>query len=158
MLLILLALAAASGRASAAAPLFLPSSAFTFAPADRWSPRAIAGGAVVQLSKWGSAAAIIASAVNATAPPTARRLGLVYGVGSSNGFLRVTVNGVVVNESIDTYNATTAYSSEYVVELSPNVNHLPNSPLWVLIAEATGRWRAGSKDSYVEVVGLNVYF
>jgi hypothetical protein len=147
------ALAAAAAPASA----FLPSSAFTFAPADRWAPRPIAGGAVAQLSKWGSAAAVVASAVNATVAPTARRLGLVYGTGSSNGFLRVTVNGVVLGE-VDTFNATTAYTSEYVVELFPNANHLPNMPLWVLVAEATGTWRKGSKDSFVEIVGLNVYY
>ena len=136
---------------------FLSTTNFTFAPADRWSPRKIAGGATAQLSKWGSALAVVSSAVTALAPPFPKRLGLVYGTGSSNGFLRVTVNGVVLGV-VDTYNETTAYTSEYIVELAPNVNKLPNQPLWVLVAEATGAWRSGSKDSYVEIVGLNVYY
>lgn len=136
---------------------FLSTANFSFAPTDRWSPRKIAGGATAQLTKWGSALAVVSSAVTALAPPFPKRLGLVYGTGSSNGFLRVTVNGVVLGV-VDTYNETTAYTSEYVVELAPNVNKLPNQPLWVLVAEATGAWRSGSKDSYVEIVGLNVYY
>ena len=129
----------------------LPASAFALAPADRWAPRGSGAGAVF-LSKWGSATAVVSSVVNATAPPFPKALGLLYGTGSSNGYLRVSVNGAVL-ATLDTFNTTTGVSEE-VFQLAG----LPNHPLWVISVEATGTWPAGSKDSYVEVAGLNVYY
>ena len=130
----------------------LPASAFTLAPADRWAPRVTPNG-TGYLSKWGSASAVAASLVNATAPPFPVALGLVYGTGSSNGYLRVSVNGAPA-ATVNTYAAATGYNSEFVVDLKG----LPNHPLWVMAVEATGTWQAGSKDSYIEIVGVNVYF
>jgi hypothetical protein len=130
---------------------FLPAAAFALAPADRWAPRSTPNGTVV-LSKWGGASAIVASPVNATAPPFATRLGLLYGTGASNGFLTVTVNGAP-QPPINTFAESTSYANEAVFELKG----LPNHPLWVLGVQATGTWQAGSKDSFVEIVGVNVY-
>jgi len=124
-------------------------------PADRWAPRGIPQNQTIFLSKWGGASAIISSLVNATQPPLPTALGLLYGTGSSNGFARVSVNGQVVAAALDTFAPQTNYSSEFVVELK---RPLPNLPLWVLAVEATGEWQAGSKDSFIEIVGLNVYF
>ena len=129
----------------------LPASAFALAPADRWAPRGSGAGAMF-LSKWGGATAVAASPVNATAPPFPKALGLLYGTGSSNGFLRVSLNGAVL-ATLNTFNATTGVS-EAVFPLAG----LPNHPLWVLSVEATGTWQSGSKDSYVEVAGVNVYY
>jgi len=130
----------------------LPASAFALSPLDRWAPRSSANGTVF-LSKWGGASAVVASPVNATAPPFASALGLLYGTGSSNGYLRVSVNGAVL-ATLDTFSANgTSYANEAVFELKG----LPNHPLWVLAVEATGTWQSGSKDSFIEVVGLNVY-
>lgn len=139
---------AASAPAVVAAQL--PATAFALSPADRWAPRNSAGG-VMFLSKWGGATAVAASLVNATAPPYPTAIGLVYGVGSSNGFLRVTLNGAVV-ATINAF-APQSNTTEAVFQLKG----LPNHPLWVLAVEATGTWQAGSKDSYIEVAGVNVY-
>jgi len=153
MLRAALALAAAA-CASAAAPTFLNVSSFTFAPPDRWAPRSFSGGTSL-LSKWGSATAIVASPVGAVAPPHATALGLVYGTGSSNGHVRVSVNGALIAE-VDTFSRAAAnYSNEFIVNLTRPIISLP---LWVLSAEATGRWTAGSKDSFIEIVGVNVYY
>ena len=131
----------------------LPATAFALAPADRWAPRATPNGTVF-LSKWGGASALAASPVNATAtPPFATRIGLLYGVGSSNGYARVTLNGAVVAAALNTYAPATSYDNEAVFSLKG----LPNHPLWVLGVEAVGTWQSGSKDSYIEVVGVNVY-
>lgn len=128
----------------------LPASAFALAPVDRWSPRAIPGETIF-LSKWGGATAIASSPVNETSAPIA--IGFLYGVGSSNGYARVSVNGQIITE-LDTYGSTMNYTSELLVELK---RPLPNLPLWVVVVEATGRWQAGSKDSFIEIVGLNLY-
>lgn len=134
-------------------PTFIPATAFALSPADRWAPRDTPNGTVF-LSKWGGASAVVSSPVNATAPPAApTAVGLVYGTGASNGFLRVTLNGAV-QATLDTCAQETGYWTEAVFELKG----LPNHPLWVLGVEATGTWAPGSKDSYVEVVGANVYF
>lgn len=130
---------------------FLPAAAFTLSPSDRWGPRETSNG-TIYLSKWGGASAVAASLVNATAPPFPTALGLVYGTGASNGFLRVSVNGAV-QSTINTFAPSTSYWNEAVFEL----RGLPNHPLWVLTVEATGTWQSGSMDSYIEVVGVNVY-
>ena len=130
----------------------LPASAFSLSPPDRWAPRSTPNGTAF-LSKWGGASAVAASLVNATAPPFATALGLVYGMGASNGYLRVSVNGAVL-ATLNTFSSNgTSYANEAVFQLKG----LPNHPLWVLAVEATGTWQSGSKDSYIEVVGLNVY-
>lgn len=135
-----------------AAPVFLPASTFSFLPADRWSSHATPNGTVFE-SKWGSATALASSAVNATAAPHPTALGLVYLSGSSDGHLRVTVNGQVITE-LDTFSAAPG-THEFLVPLR---RPLPNLPLWVLSAEATGVWTSGSKDSYVQIAGVNVYY
>ena len=125
-----------------------------FLPADRWSSRGGGpNGSLVFLSKWGSAVAVAASPVNATAPPYPASLGLLYGMGSSNGYARIAVNGQVIT-TINTFGPQTNYTNELILQLKG----LPNHPLWVLTVEATGTWQSGSKDSYVEVVGVNVYY
>ena len=130
----------------------LPASAFLLSPPDRWAPRSSPNGTVF-LSKWGGASAVAASLVNATAPPFASALGLVYGMGSSNGYMRVSVNGAVL-ATLNTFSSNgTSYASEAVFQLKG----LPNHPLWVVTVEATGTWQSGSKDSFIEIVGLNVY-
>ena len=118
---------------------WLPAAAFSLAPGDRWAPRGTANGTVV-LSKWGGASAVVACPVNATTPPFATRLGLVYGVGSSNGFMRVSVNGAV-QATINTFAASTSYWNEAVFELKG----LPNHPLWVLAVEGRGRRAARTR-------------
>lgn len=138
---------------AASASRFIPASAFLLAPLDRWSPRSFVNGTAF-LTKWGSSTAVIASPVNATAPPHPTALGLVYGMCASCGYARVSVNGAIVTE-LDTFNTSTTYDNELVIELKRPIISLP---LWVLAFEATGTWRPGSKDSYVEVVGLNVYY
>jgi hypothetical protein len=129
---------------------------WTFWPADRWTERTHSGSrnpnGTEHESKWGSASALIASPVNATRPAP-RALGVVYGTGSSNGHARVTINGRVMVDNLDTFSPTTNLSNEVVFPLAG----LPNLPLWVLHFEAIGNWTKGSKDSYVEVVGLNIY-
>lgn len=130
----------------------LPAAAFALSPADRWAPRATANGTIF-LSKWGGATAVAASLVNATAPPYPTAVGLVYGLGSSNGYARVSLNGAVVAAQLNTFAAATG-TAEAVFQLKG----LPNHPLWVLTMEATGTWQSGSKDSFIEVVGVNVYY
>ena len=130
----------------------LPATAFSLSPVDRWSPRGTSNGTVF-LSKWGGASAIASSLVNATLGPFPTALGLLYGTGSSNGFLRVSVNGAV-QATINTFDMNTSYWNEAIFSLKG----LPNHPLWVLAVEATGTWQSGSKDSYIEIVGVNVYY
>lgn len=133
---------------------FVPTSSISFLPADRWSTRGGGpNGTLVYLSKWGSATAVASGAVNATEPPFPTKLGLLYGMGSSNGYARVAVNGAVI-DTINTFGSTTNYTNEFNVSLSG----LPNHPLWVMTIEATGTWQKGSMDSYIEIVGVNVYF
>lgn len=141
---------------------FIPDTSplWAFTPLDRWALVHAAGARAGTLheTKWGGATATLASPVNATLPsdaPTA--LGLLFGCGSSNGYARVTVNGQVVAEALNTFTPGPAnYSHELRVPL--NRSFFPNLPLWVLSFEATGRWQSGSKDSYVELQGVNVYF
>lgn len=138
----------------ASATHFIPTSQIGFLPADRWSSRGGGpNGTLIFESKWGSATAVASSAVNATSPPFPTSLGLVYGTGSSNGYARVAVNGQVIT-TLNTFAPATNYTNEFVVQLKG----LPNHPLWVLTVEATGMWQSGSKDSYIEVVGVNVYY
>jgi hypothetical protein len=133
---------------------FIPTSQIGFLPVDRWATRGGGpNGTLIFESKWGSATAVASSAVNATAAPFPTSVGLVYGTGSSNGYARVAVNGQVIT-TLNTYAPATNYSNELVIPLKG----LPNHPLWVLTVEATGTWQSGSKDSYIEVVGVNVYF
>lgn len=157
LLLLAACLLSVAAALAASAPLpnaTLPASSFSLSPADRWGPRTINGNATIFLSKWGGASAVIASLVNATEPPTPRAVGLLYGTGSSNGFARVSVNGAIVAD-LDTFSPTTNYTNELYVPLE---RPLPNLPLWVVAVEATGLWTNGSKDSYIEIVGLNVYY
>lgn len=106
------------------------------------------------LSKWGSALAIASSPVNATTPPHPTALGLVYGTGSSNGYANVSVNGVLIT-TLNMFTRQSNYTNEFKVELK---RPLPNLPLWVIAVEATGTWQSGSMDSFIEVIGLNVYY
>ena len=129
-----------------------PASIFSLSPADRWAPRGTPNG-TIYLSKWGGATAVAASLVNATTPPYPKALGLLYGTGSSNGYARVTLNGAVVAQQLNTY-ATSTGTAEAVFQLKG----LPNHPLWVLGMEAIGTWQSGSKDSFIEVAGVNVYY
>ncbi len=152
MLSLLLLASVLSASSTSVVPL--PSTAFTYSPLDRWSTRSISRNASTFLSKWGSSTAVAASLVNATSPPFPTAVGLLYGMGSSNGFMRVSLNGQVVVPALNTFGAVTNYTNELVLPLKK----LPNLPLWVLAVEATGTWESGSKDSYIEVVGVNVYY
>ena len=146
---------------AAAPPTFIPDTSpqWSFAPLDRWALVHAAGARAGTLheTKWGGATATLASPVNATAPSDApSALGLLFGAGSSNGFARVTVNGQLVEAALNTFAPGAAnYSRELRIPL--NRSFFPNLPLWVLSFEATGRWQAGSKDSYIELQGVNVY-
>ena len=91
--------------------------------------------------------------MNATARPGPRALGVVYGTGSSNGHARVTVNGRVMIDLLDCFSPVRNMSNEVVLSLAG----LPNLPLWTLRFEAIGTWTSGSKDSFVQLVGVNVY-
>ena len=137
-------------------PLFFPATAFTVVPTDRWSARNVSSvpGGLVYLNKWGSGTAIAASLVNATAPPHPTQIGLLYATGSSNGYCRVSLNGQIMEDALNTFSPQTNYTNEFLMSLKG----LPNNPLWVLSVEATGKWQSGSKDSYIEVVGVNVYY
>jgi Alpha galactosidase A/Alpha galactosidase C-terminal beta sandwich domain len=130
----------------------LPASAFSLSPADRWSAKATVNGTIFE-SKWGGASAVASSLVNATAPPYPTAIGLLFGTGSSNGYMRVSLNGAEV-ATLNTFSAVTSLVNEQVIQLKG----LPNHPLWVLGVEATGTWQSGSKDSFIEVVGVNVYY
>ena len=59
-----------------------------------------------------------------------------------------------MESSLNTFSPQTNYTNE----LRLSLKGLPNNPLWVLSVEATGKWQSGSKDSFIEVVGVNVYY
>ena len=106
------------------------------------------------LNKWGSGTAIAASLVNATAPPHPTQIGFLYATGSSNGYCRVSLNGQIMEPALNTFSQQTNYTNE----LRLSLKGLPNNPLWVLSVEATGKWQSGSKDSFIEVVLVHVYY
>ncbi len=156
MLIVGLFLSAVFVGATLPSPLSLPATAFSVVPTDRWSSRNVSSvpGGFVYLNKWGSGTAIASSLVNATAPPHPTSIGLVYATGSSNGYCRVALNGQILEPNLNTFSQQTNYTNELRLPLKG----LPNLPLWVLSVEATGKWQSGSKDSYIVVVGVNVYF